>query len=111
MKKIAVPINDGKLSEHFGQAKEFYFYQIKNNKIVDKKIIIPPQHSEGVIPKWIRENGGNEIIAGSMGQKAINLFNKFEVNVHVGAPIEDGDTLVKTLLSGDLHTEINLCDH
>ncbi|MEA3316448.1 MAG: NifB/NifX family molybdenum-iron cluster-binding protein [Bacteroidota bacterium] len=111
MKKIAIPVLDGKLGVHFGHVTEFHFFEAEGTEIKEKTVVTPPQHSPGIIPKWVSEQGATEIIAGGMGQMAIDVFNKNGVNVYIGAPIDTPENLVKDFVNGSLKTNENLCDH
>jgi len=51
------------------------------------------------------------IIAGGMGQRAINLFNERKINVFVGAPIKPAKDLASDLLNDTLSAGANYCDH
>ena len=46
-----------------------------------------------------------------MGQKAIDLFQAQNIEVHVGASLLTTEELVKALINGELDTSNNLCDH
>jgi predicted Fe-Mo cluster-binding NifX family protein len=51
------------------------------------------------------------VIAGGMGQKAIQLFQKNDINVFVGAPVETPETLVRDFLADKLELTANYCNH
>lgn len=109
--KIAVPLADGKLTAHFGHCQEFAIINVEENQITGKEILIPPPHEPGVLPKWLHEMGANMIIAGGMGQRAIDLFHQNEIEVITGAPSEEPEQLVKSYLENMLISGDNLCDH
>lgn len=111
MEKIAIPAIDGKLSAHFGHCERFVFYTIEDGKITKKEALAPPPHAPGIIPQWVSDQGATRIIAGGMGQKAIELFNGRGVSVHVGAPLDATEAIVDSFLKGELDTSNNLCDH
>ena len=111
MKKIAVPITNGSISQHFGHCEEFYIYDIKNDTIGTKNIAIPPPHEPGMLPKWLSDMGVTDIIAVGMGTRAIGLFTQNKINVFIGVPIKDPDDLVFDLINGTLETSDNTCDH
>jgi len=52
-----------------------------------------------------------EVIAGGMGQKAVNLFNAQNIRVHVGAQPKNPKELVSDWLQQSLVTGTNACDH
>ena len=109
--RIAIPVVNQKLSAHFGHSEKFYFFNIEDNKIVKTEVLDPPAHAVGTIPKWVAEQKATDIIGGGMGQMAINLFNQAQVNVHIGAPIEDPEKLIIDFLNGSIKLNTNLCDH
>lgn len=112
MKKIAIPIDGDKLDSHFGGARNFKFYFINNDKIVDTRTQVPPPHSPGAIPKWIVENNVTDVILGGVGQKAVSILEHFNINVAKGAPVKKADTLVIEYLAGKLETSDEEChDH
>lgn len=111
MKKIAVPVIDGILCKHFGHCQEFHIFEVNDSNISNSVAKTPPPHAPGVIPNWLGEQGVTDVIAGGMGQRAIDIFNKRGVNVFVGAPDKEAEIVVKDFLAGDLKTQANMCDH
>ena len=109
--KFAVPLANGKLTEHFGHCREFALIEVAENKILNKQILPPPPHEPGILPNWLHELGADIIIAGGMGQRAISLFNEKGIKVITGAPPLDPDELVKQYLNQTLLTSGNVCDH
>ena len=109
--KFAVPLANGKLTEHFGHCREFALIEVAENEILNKQILLPPPHEPGVLPSWLHELGADVIIAGGMGQRAIGLFSEKGIKVVTGAPSLDPDELVKQYLNHTLATSGNVCDH
>jgi predicted Fe-Mo cluster-binding NifX family protein len=109
--KFAIPIADGKLTAHFGHCKEFAMVEVEDQKILGTEMLDPPPHEPGVLPVWLKEQGANVIIAGGMGQRAIELFKQAGIQVFVGAPVEAPEELVKSYLNQTLVTGSNVCDH
>ncbi len=111
-RKIAVPVDsNGILDAHFGHCKFFYLFDIENNEIIDDLKVIPPPHQPGLLPQWLAGEGATDIIAGGMGQMAIQIFNRNKVNVFVGADKRPAGELVKDFLKGELNLLSNYCDH
>lgn len=109
--RIAIPMAEGKLAAHFGHCQEFALIDVENNAIKSKEMVVPPPHEPGVLPRWLKEQGADIIIAGGMGQKALSLFAQNGINVVVGAAREEPEKLVKGYLEDSLVTGVNLCDH
>jgi len=109
--KIAIPLDNGKLSEHFGHAGKFVIYEIENNKIISHKDFTPPPHEPGSIPKWLYELNVTKIITGGIGQGAIDYFNQYKIDVFSGAPVLKPFELIEKYLNGDFSTGGAQCDH
>jgi len=110
-KRIAIPMENGKLCAHFGHCQYFAIVDVKGNVIETIDEITPPEHQPGLYPKWVAQHGVTEVIAGGMGQQAINLFNQQNINVFVGAPIKAADELVNDFIADKLSLKANYCDH
>lgn len=111
MEKIAIPIENGKLSSHFGHCPQFAIIEINNNKVISIKEVNSPVHQPGLLPKWLAEFGVNHIIAAGIGQKAITLFNQNNIGVSVGAEIKSAKELTEDYLNNALSIGVNACDH
>jgi len=111
--RIAIPLVDGKLTQHFGHCEKFAVIDTddNSNSIAKREDITPPPHEPGVLPKWLDGMGVNVIIAGGMGQRAQQLFAQKEIEVVVGALADSPENLVSTYLNKTLESGENLCDH
>jgi predicted Fe-Mo cluster-binding NifX family protein len=108
---IAVPLAQGILCPHFGHCEQFAIIKVENGKITNEEAVTPPEHQPGLYPKWIAQYGVTDVIAGGMGQRAIDLFNEQSINVFVGAPLHKASVLVSDFIAGNLKLESNYCDH
>lgn len=112
MKKIiAIPLENGVLCEHFGHCQQFAIVEVIDNSIISIQEITPPEHQPGLYPKWVAGYGATDVIAGGMGQHAINLFNEQKINVFVGAPVRNARELVTDFLNNTLQLNSNYCNH
>ncbi len=109
--KIAIPLDNGILSMHFGHADTFAVYYIEDGKITKTEQLTPPPHEPGVIPKWLNEVKATKIITGGIGQSAINFFNGFGIDVLCGAPAIEPNLLMELYLKNDLKVSGSVCDH
>ena len=110
-KKIAIPMENGVLCAHFGHCEYFAIVTVENNLITKFQKEVPPAHEPGLYPKWIASFDVTDVIAGGMGQKAIDLFNGQNINVFVGSPVEGAERIVEAFLAGTLSLNANYCDH
>lgn len=111
--RIAIPVENGLISPHFGHCQEFLFYDTDREKktIIKKESISSPPHKPGLLPRWLWERGAEMIIAAGMGSRAITLFNERNIDVFIGVNVTDPDAAVRSLLEGTLEGGMNLCDH
>ena len=110
-KRIAIPLENGILCSHFGHCQQFAIIDSENNTISNETLITPPPHEPGLLPAWLAEKGVTDVIAGGMGQRAIDLFNQQKINVFVGAQIKSHKELANDLLNNSLAAGANYCDH
>jgi len=111
--RIAIPLSEGKLCQHFGHCEVFAVIDTKNDggRKFNRQDITPPPHEPGLLPKWLHGMGVNVIIAGGMGQRAQQLFNQNQIEVVVGAPVDTPENLVSAYLEKTLQPGENTCDH
>jgi len=109
--KIAIPVENDKLCEHFGHAPEFFIYELNNNKIIKKEKMTPPPHEPGTIPKWLNSLGVTVLLAGGIGQGAIDYFNNFNIEVISGCPAIKHSELIKHFMNEELESKNSVCDH
>ena len=110
-KRIAIPLENGILCSHFGHCQQFAIIETDNKTVTGETQVTPPPHEPGLLPGWLAEKGVTDVIAGGMGQRAIDLFNQQKINVFVGAPIKKSKDLVNDLLNNTLSAGANYCDH
>ncbi|HOP05559.1 MAG TPA: NifB/NifX family molybdenum-iron cluster-binding protein [Tenuifilaceae bacterium] len=110
-KSIAIPLENGVLCAHFGHCQQFAIVKVENSKIVEVKELTPPEHIPGLYPRWVAQLGATDVIAGGMGQKAIELFNHQNINVFIGAPIKNAEELVNDFIENKLQLSANYCNH
>lgn len=108
---IAIPLEQGKLCSHFGHCEQFVLIDVLDNVIVSEKQITPPPHEPGLLPRWLAEQGVTDVIAGGMGQRALNLFAEQHIRVRVGAHPKSPGELVTEWMNKTLVTGNNACDH
>lgn len=111
--KIAIPVQAGCVSMHFGHCDEFALYEVNedDNTILGQTAHKPPAHEPGVLPGWLHELGASVIITGGMGQRAQQLFAQNGIQVVLGAPAEAAEQVATAYLNGTLQAGDNPCDH
>ncbi len=111
--KYAIPVTGGILSAHFGHCEQFALIQAdeKSRTILKKELLPSPGHQPGFLPQWLAGKGVEVVIAGGMGASAISLFQQNGINVQLGAPSADPESVIADYLNGNLATGDNRCDH
>ncbi len=105
MKRIAIPISEGRLSTRFEGCREYRIFRVKEGKV--KSILIHTGESEddSGLPAWIREHQITDIIAYKISPDAVDLFARHKINVWVGAPDEAPAILMRAYLEGTLTSD------
>jgi predicted Fe-Mo cluster-binding NifX family protein len=111
--RIAIPMADGRLAQHFGHCEKFALVDVDpvTKEITASTEVEAPEHQPGLLPPWLKERGVNLIIAGGMGSRAHSLFQATSIEVLTGALAETAAILVRQYLDGKLVTGENACDH
>ena len=111
--KYAIPVSGGIVAMHFGHCEQFALFDVDEmeNKVVEKELVLPPEHEPGLLPRWLAEKGVSFVIAGGMGSRAQNIFRENNIEVILGSMEKDPDKAIQSYLDGSLDTGSNICDH
>jgi predicted Fe-Mo cluster-binding NifX family protein len=117
MKRIAVACDDnqgldGQISQHFGRCPYYLIVDVEGDEIVKTDTIANPyytQHTPGMVPGFINEQGANVMIAGGIGPRAIDLFASMGIEVVSGIAGNAGD-IVQSYLKGEV-SGVEECGH
>ena len=108
--RIAIAVDGGQVSAHFGHCEGFMLYDIEGKQVADKQMLPNPGHRHGFLPGYLAERGINCIIAGGLGSNAQRLFNDNNITVITGVA-GDSDAVAAGWLEGTLQPGDNSCDH
>jgi predicted Fe-Mo cluster-binding NifX family protein len=98
MKRVAIPVNDGKLSEYFGRCSYYKIFEIEGNSIQEKDYKLPVVDNMDELPAWAFKNGITDIIAYKIDRQIIMLFNKYKINLFVGIDMDTPEQLINDFL-------------
>ena len=106
--RIAISTDGGNVSAHFGRCPSFTIVDIKDGKVINKEEINNPGHHPGFLPQFLHDKGVNCIVAGGMGQRAVQLFSEqgIERVVGVSGLIDD---VIEKIANGTLEGGESLC--
>ncbi|UMB52875.1 NifB/NifX family molybdenum-iron cluster-binding protein [Lutibacter sp. A64] len=114
MKIIAIPVTENnQIEDHFGKCEFYEIYTIsEENEIIATKILESNQGCgcKSNIAQVLAEHGVTTMLAGGIGQGAINVLNKFNIEVIRGC---SGNTkeIVTNFLKGEILDNGITCSH
>ena len=106
--KIAVASMGNVVAGHFGHCENFNIFDIEINAIVIHESIANPGHKPGFLPNFLGDLGVNVIIAGGMGEGAVNIFNARNIEVIMCAT-GVAQEAVERYLRGELKSTGSIC--
>lgn len=123
--KIAVPTRGNVVDDHFGHCESYTVFNIdENKKIIGAEMLPSPQGCgcKSNIASVLRQKGVSVMLAGNMGNGALNVLNSHEIDVYRGC---SGDVrqLTEAFLQGKIgdsgqgchqhetHGEEHQCNH
>lgn len=106
--KIAVAYDKGLVSQHFGHCEGFMVYNTENNEIISEELVKNPGHKPGFLPNFLHEIDIKVIISGGMGQGAVDIFAKKDIEVILGVEGDSKEAVLK-YLQGNLKSSNSVC--
>ena len=110
--KIAVPTRDGVVDDHFGHCAYYTIFNVINGNVVETTLMPSPEGcgcKSGIAPV-LRQMGVAVMLAGNMGQGALNVLNSQRIEVIRGCS-GDVEAVVRDYLAGRLADNGESCDH
>ncbi len=111
--KIALPTRDGNIDDHFGHCDHYTIMSIDaDNKIVGKETMDSPEGCgcKSDIAPILASKGIKVMLAGNMGQGAINILQQNKIKVVRGCS-GNVDEVAANWLAGKIEDQVILCDH
>ncbi len=109
--KVALSTKNNMVTEHFGHCDYFIVYEIEDNKILGSSLIKNPPHQKGHLPKFLKEQGVNVVIAGGIGQMAVNMLKNLGIECFMNV-CGEADTVIKKFMNNELNSNGEPCtDH
>ncbi|MBN2610734.1 MAG: hypothetical protein JXB00_04180 [Bacteroidales bacterium] len=105
MKKVAIPVVGGQLSEYFGQCDHYEIFEIDNGNAISEEIQIPPKKYVTKLPEWVSAEGITDIIVYKIDKRIITLLTPLRINLFVGIPVNTPRNLIEDYLNGKLKSD------
>jgi predicted Fe-Mo cluster-binding NifX family protein len=110
--KIALPSRQNRVDEHFGHCEYFTVFTVnENNEIQSEETVASPANCgcKSNIAQALAEMGVKMMLAGNMGQGAVNVLNSCGIDVLRGCT-GDVKEVTKGWLAGNLKDSGVACD-
>ncbi len=109
--KIAIPLNHGEFSSHFGHADRYLITTLNDKRIISEEFAIPPDHEYGSHPRFLKDIGCNVVITGGLGRKAQSLLDELGIRTIIGVSNFSLHDLIENYIQGTLESGLNRCGH
>jgi predicted Fe-Mo cluster-binding NifX family protein len=111
--KVAIPTRGNVVDDHFGHCEAYTVFSIDNNKkIIGSEMLPSPQGCgcKSNIAGVLKEKGVSVMLAGNMGNGALNMLNSYGIEVYRGC---SGDVrkLTEEFLQGKIDDSGEGCHH
>ena len=109
--KIAVPVHNGFVNDHFGHSENFVVYTISPEKNIESGMSVTSLEGCGCrsgIAQILAEHGVSIMLAGNIGAGAINHLNEFGIEVVRGCHGQ-ADLAVNAFLEGTIIDNEQTC--
>ncbi|NWJ52401.1 MAG: dinitrogenase iron-molybdenum cofactor biosynthesis protein [Bacteroidetes bacterium] len=120
--KIAVPTRGTNVDEHFGHCEYYTIFSINEKQAIEKTELLPSPQGCGCksnIASVLRQMGVETLLAGNMGEGAVNVLQHHGITVYRGCS-GDVTTVTELFLKGKVadsgeschsHEEGHQCSH
>ena len=104
MRRVAIPIVNGRLSEFLGQCTHYEIFDINNGTIKSNEIEVPSVTDIEKMPEWASNTGVTDIITYKVDKRIIRTFAKYKINLYVGIMQSTPRELIERYINGSLHS-------
>jgi len=102
MKRLAIPVNENKLSKYFGTCSHYEIFTIQGHAVKNREVVLPTVSEVAALPVWASSLGITDIITNRIDKRIIALFNKYKINLFVGINIDTPGNLAKEFLNDEM---------
>lgn len=105
MKRIAIPIQDNRLSSKFGTCNFLTVFSTEGRKITARETLLPVAGSTDEIAAQMKDLNIGVIIADFMEPAVIGFMAQHKIQVFIGVKNNDPDALIRQFLDGQLFSD------
>ncbi len=107
--RVAIAVDNGIISAHFGHCEYFLVYNLEGKEIKSTESIKNPPHQKGLLPKFLNEHGINCLITGNIGAMAVNLLDELGIETIRGCR-GTAEEIISKYLSNSLESTNEICE-
>ena len=104
MKRVAIPVIKGRLSEHFEECSYCEIFEIDGDNVKSNEIEVPPSDISQ-LPDWAIKEGITDFIVYKVDKDIINLFTKEKINLFIGINPDSPEKLIEAYVNGTLRSD------
>ena len=97
--RIAIPVRQGRFAVDFRDCKQFEIVDTENWEIKRRQLLTAPLIQPWMLPHWLQKHDVDVIIAESMNERVVGLFEKAGIKVVTGASCPLPDEVVREYLT------------
>lgn len=111
--KIAIPTRGSQIDDHFGHCQAYTVFTVDVNNKIEKSEIVPSPQGCGCksnIASIFKDMGVTIMLAGNMGNGALNILNNHGIKVYRGCSGEVSQ-ITESYLNGKIDDSGTGCNH
>lgn len=104
MKRVAIPVIRGKLSEQFESCHYCEIFEIDGDNVKSNEVEVPPS-DVSLLPDWAEKQGITDFIIYKIDKKIIRLFTEKKINLFIGIKVDSPEKLIERYVNGTLKSD------
>ncbi|NPA35477.1 MAG: hypothetical protein GXO47_01365 [Chlorobi bacterium] len=104
MKRVAIPVIKGKLSEYFENCHYCEIFEIDGDNVKSNEVEVPPSDISD-LPEWAVNQGITDFIVYKIDKNIIKVFTEKKINLFIGIKIDSPDKLIESYVNGALRSD------
>ncbi len=105
MKRVAIPVVSGELSEFFAQCNHYEIFEIDGAEIKKGEIKVPSAKEISGLLSWISNQGITDVITYKVDKRIMEIFSNSKINLYVGIKRGSPGEIIQDYLNGTLKSD------
>lgn len=108
MKRVAIPVINGELSEFFAQCNHYEIFEIDGASIKRDAIKVPLGMDIAKLLSWVSSQGITDVITYKVDKRIMEMFTNYKINLYVGIKRGAPREIIQDYLNGALKSDKNI---